>query len=53
MFGVLLVKYFPRNITSKKTRFKGKKKVLVRAAISYTGLRCLYSIEGNENIDVY
>ncbi len=37
----------------KKTRFKGEKKVLIWAEISYTGARCLYFIEGNENTDVY
>jgi hypothetical protein len=37
----------------KKTRFKGEKKVLVWAVISYTGSRCLYFIEGKENTGVY
>jgi hypothetical protein len=37
----------------KKTRLKGDKKVLVWAAISCTGTRCLYFIDAKENTDVY
>ncbi len=44
---------FSEEYSLKKTRFKGKKKVLVWEAISYTGPRCLYFIEEKENTDIH
>ena len=39
--------------STKKTRFKGNKKLFVWAAISFDGPEQLYFIEGKENTDCY